>query len=111
MLRVVTDDAARAETQWAIDEICAEGARRMLAAALEAEVAEYVEQFDNVVGTDGRRMVVRNGRLPERDLVTGVGPVAIKQPRARDRTGQSKFSSRLLPPFMRRVPSVRMSNS
>jgi len=89
-----------------LDEIIREGARKMLQAALEAEITEYVEQFANVVGTDGRRVVVRNGHLPKRDLVTGAGPVAIEQPRARDRTGQSKFTSRILPPFMRRVPSV-----
>lgn len=78
----------------------------MLQEALDAEVAEFIDRFANVVGTDGHRMVVRNGHLPERQLVTGVGPVAVKQPRARDRTGETRFNSRILPPFMRRVPSV-----
>jgi transposase-like protein len=78
----------------------------MLQAALESEVAEYVAQFANVVDTAGRRVVVRNGRLPERELVTGVGPVPVRQPRVRDKTGQQRFTSKILPPFLRRLPSV-----
>ncbi len=78
----------------------------MLRAALESEVEEYVAQFTNVVDTLGRRVVVRNGHLPERELVTGVGPVSVTQPRARDRSGQQKFTSKILPPFLRRLPSV-----
>ncbi len=78
----------------------------MLQTALETEVAEYVAQFANVVDTKGHRVVVRNGMLPERELVTGVGPVSIKQPRVRDKTGDQKFTSKILPPFLRRLPSV-----
>ena len=89
-----------------LDEIARAGARQMLQAALEAEVAEYVAQFANVVDTKGHRVVVRNGHLPERELVTGVGPVTVAQPRVRDRSGQQKFTSKILPPFMRRLPSV-----
>ncbi len=89
-----------------LDEIVREGARKMLQSALEAEVADYVAQFSNVVDTDGRRVVVRNGHLPERELVTGVGPVSIQQPRVRDRSGTQKYTSKLLPPFLRRLPSV-----
>ena len=57
-------------------------------------------------GNDGHRQVVQNGYLPERDLVTGVGPMRIRQPRVRDRRPAHRFSSRILPPFLRRVPSV-----
>lgn len=89
-----------------LDEIVQEGARKMLQAALETEVAEYVARRANVVDTTGRRVVVRNGHLPERDLVTGVGPVTIKQPRVRDRSGGTRFTSKILPPFLRRLPSV-----
>ena len=89
-----------------LDEIVREGARRMLQAALEAEVVEYVAQFANVVDTHGHRVVVRNGHLPERELVTGVGPVPVKQPRVRDKSRQTKFTSKILPPFLRRLPSV-----
>ena len=89
-----------------LDEIVREGARRMLQASLEAEVTEYVERHGNRVDAQGHRVVVRNGYLPERDLVTGAGPVHIKQPRARDERVGHKFTSKILPPFLRRVPSV-----
>ena len=94
------------ESRSVLDEIVREGARRMLQTALESEVSEYVAQFANVVDTQGHRVVVRNGRLPERELVTGVGPVQVAQPRVRDRRGQQRFSSKILPPFLRRLPSV-----
>jgi len=89
-----------------LDELVREGARKMLQAALESEVAEYIEQHSNLIDLEGHRVVVRNGYLPERDLVTGAGPVCIKQPRIRDRGEGHKFTSQILPPFMRRVPSI-----
>ncbi len=89
-----------------LDELVREGGRRMLQAAIEGEVEEFVAQFANTVDIEGRRVIVRNGYLPERDLVTGVGPMTIKQPRVRDRTGQQKFTSKILPPFLRRLPTV-----
>ena len=89
-----------------LDEIVREGARRMLQAAVESEAADVVSQFTNVVDDRGHRVVVRNGYLPERDLVTGVGRIPVKQPRVRDRSGNQKFTSKILPPFMRRLPSV-----
>lgn len=89
-----------------LDAIVREGARRLLQAALENEVAEVIDRFSNVVDPAGRRVVVRNGHLPEREIVTGAGPVRIKQPRVRDRSGSYKFTSKILPPFLRRTPSV-----
>ena len=89
-----------------LDGIIRQGAQRMLQAAIEAEVLEYVDQFDGVVDASGHRTIVRNGYLPERDLVTGVGPVKIREPRVRDRVGKLKFTSKILPPFLRRVPSI-----
>ncbi len=89
-----------------LDELVREGGRRMLQAAIEGEVEEFVAQFGNTVDIEGRRVIVRNGYLPERNLVTGVGPITIKQPRVRDRTGQQKFTSKILPPFLRRLPSI-----
>ena len=68
-------------TRSVLDEIVREGARRMLQAALGIEVDEYIAQFANVVDSAGHRVVVRNGHLPERELVTGAGPVMIRQPR------------------------------
>jgi putative transposase len=95
-----------------LDELAREGARRMIAAALEAEVEEYVGSFAEEVGQDGRRLVVRNGRARERRVTVGSGTVAIRAPRVNDRrtdgeTGErKKFSSRILPAYARRSPKV-----
>jgi len=94
------------EARSAIDEIARQGAQQMLQAALEAEVADFLAQYANVVDTHGRRVVVGNGHLPQREIVTGVGPVTLRQPRARDRNGNEKFTSKILPPFLRRLPSI-----
>jgi len=78
----------------------------MLQAALENEVAEYLAEHAHQRDEAGRQAVVRNGSLPERDLVRGVGPVTVKQPRVRDRREGHRFTSKILPAFMRRVPSI-----
>lgn len=69
----------------ALTEILRAGAQKMLAAAIEQEVAEYVADRTGLVDEDGRRLVVRNGFLPEREIMTGVGTVPVKQPRVRDK--------------------------
>ena len=89
-----------------MEKVLREGARRLLTEAIEAEVAEYVDRHAEEVGPDGRRLVVRNGYLPERKLMTGIGPIEVKQPRVNDRREEEKFSSKILPPYMRRVPSL-----
>jgi putative transposase len=89
-----------------LDEVIREGARKMLQIALEEEVAAFVERHKGTVDDSGHRVVVRNGHLPEREIITGVGPLQIKQPRVRDKSKQQRFTSAILPPFMRRVPSV-----
>ena len=89
-----------------LDEIVREGARQMLQVALENEIAVFIEGHRNRVDEQGRQVVVRNGHLPERDIITGVGPISVQQPRARDKSGQCRFTSQILPPFLRRVPSV-----
>jgi len=94
------------ESRSFLDELLREGAREMLQSAIEGEVSEYIEKHRKVVSEDGHRLVVRNGSLPERELVTGVGPVRVKQPRVHDRRPEERFSSKILPPFMRRVPSI-----
>ena len=71
-----------------LTQVLRQGAQRMLAQAIEGEVAEWIEQHSHVRDDQGRRQVVRNGYLPERDLVTGVGPLKIRQPRVRHRDGQ-----------------------
>ena len=95
-----------------LDELAREGARRMIATALEAEVDEYVERFADERGEDGKRLVVRNGRARERRVTVGSGTVAIQAPRVNDKrvdeqTGErQRFSSRILPAYARRSPKV-----
>ena len=95
-----------------LDDLAREGARRMIAAALEAEVEEYVARFVEEVDEDGKRLVVRNGRARERKLTVGSGTVAVRAPRVNDKrvdeqTGErQKFSSRILPAYARRSPKV-----
>ena len=89
-----------------LDELAREGARQLLQVALENEVEDYVRRHEAERDEAGRRLVVRNGWLPGRELLSGVGPLAIRQPRVNDRRAGCRFSSRILPPFMRRLPSV-----
>src|ERR1035437_4640889 len=89
-----------------LEELLQTGARQMLQAAIENEVAEYVGGHAGLQDAAGHRLVVRNGYLPGRELVTGIGPVKMRQPRIHDRRPGEKFTSQILPPFMRRVPSV-----
>lgn len=94
------------ESKTPLDSLVREGARRMLQEALENEVAEYVARLTELRTKEGRQAVVRNGHLPARDLLTGAGPVRIQQGRVRDQRRKLKFTSRILPPYLRRVPSV-----
>ena len=103
---VCFEDKVALESRSALEELLRQGARQMLQAAIENEVREYLSAHARAQDAAGRRLVVRNGHLPERDLVTGVGPVRVKQPRVRDRREGHRFTSAILPPFMRRVPSV-----
>ena len=85
MLRVHVDEVTDAELSTTLDELVAEGARRMLAAALEAEVDAYVSSFTDEFDDQGHRLVVRNGHAVARSLVTGAGPVEVRAPRVDDR--------------------------
>src|SRR4051794_29026337 len=93
-----------------LDDLAREGARRMIATALEAEVADYIERFADEVDEDGKRVVVRNGRARERKITIGSGTVPIQAPRVNDKrvdewTGERRrFSSRILPAYARRSP-------
>ena len=81
-----------------LDEVLREGARRMLEEAIEAEVADYVERHQEERAPDsGRRLVVRNGRLPTREILSSLGSIQIEQPRVRDRREGMKFTSAILP--------------
>jgi putative transposase len=95
-----------------LDELVRDGARQMLAAALQAEVAAYVEQFADVLDEDGHRLVVRNGYHQQRDVATGAGAVTVTAPRVNDKrvdqeTGErQRFSSKILPAWSRKSPKV-----
>ena len=112
MLRVHVETSADAELSTTLDELVAEGARRMLAAALEAEVEGYVASFVDERDDQGHRLVVRNGHAVSRSLVTGAGPIEVRAPRVDDRrvdevTGEKmRFRSSILPPWARKSPKV-----
>ena len=95
-----------------LTEVLRNGARALLAQAVEAEVAGFLGQHADLKTGDGRQRVVRHGHLPEREVMTGIGPVAVCQPRVRDREaaagdpGRIRFSPSILPPYMRRSKSI-----
>jgi putative transposase len=92
-----------------LTEVLRDGARRMLAQAIEAEVAAWIDERSNLKDSAGRRQVVRNGYLPERTIQTGIGPVEVQQPRVRDRRpaeGREAFTSAILPPYLRKARSL-----
>ncbi|MCP1758827.1 hypothetical protein ACVII1_000127 [Bradyrhizobium elkanii] len=93
-------------------EILRNGARALLAQAVEAEVADFLSKHADLKTADGHQRVVRHGHLPEREVMTGICPVAIRQPRVRDREVDAtdldriRFSPSILPPYMRRSKSI-----
>ena len=92
-----------------LTDILRQGAQQLLAQAIEAEVADWIDRHQDCRDAAGRRQVVRNGHLPERTLTTGVGPVTVQQPRVHDRRPggeREKFSSAILPPYLRKTKSV-----
>ncbi len=93
----------------ALEEIARAGARKMLQMALENEVQDFIDSFKNRTDETGKRIVVKNGYLPESEITTGIGPVNLKQPRVRIRGSEEVeevFSSKILPRYLRRIPSV-----
>jgi len=82
------------------------GARELLQQAVEAEVAEFVARHRELKDEQERQRVVRNGYRPERTIQTGIGGVTVKAPRARDRAGEMKFQSNILPAYLRRTRSI-----
>jgi transposase-like protein len=93
-----------------LDELVREGARRMLQSALEAEVDAFLERHEPRRDEQGRRLVVRNGHLPEREILTGAGPIPVQQPRVRDKSPAQDqrvvFTSQILPPYLRKSRSL-----
>jgi len=93
-----------------IDAFVRQGAQKILHVALEEELAHFLARHQGLKDENGRQMVVRNGYKEEREILTGAGPLRIRQPRVDDRklegTGIERFSSKILPPFLRRTPSL-----
>jgi putative transposase len=116
MLKVVHDADASNHNSAAggslLDEIVRDGARAMLAAALQAEVAAYVDAHAGEVDETGHRLVVRNGFHQSREVVTAAGAVGVRAPRVNDKrvdpeTGErQRFSSAILPAWARKSPQV-----
>lgn len=97
-----------AEISLGLEDLIRRGAREVIQQAVEAELAQLLEHYGNVKTLTGQRAVVRNGYLPEREVLTAVGPVPVQVPKVRDRSGSGvKFNSALLPPYVRR--SARIS--
>jgi transposase-like protein len=93
-----------------ITELLRQGARKLLAQALEAEIDLFINQYSELADELGRQRIVRNGHLPERNVQTGIGPVPVKAPRIRDRQGRGSeritFTSAILPPYLRKTRSI-----
>ena len=84
-----------------------QGAKDLISRAVQAELTEFLAQYQDVVDDQGRRSVVRNGYQPAREIMTGIGPVDIKVPKTRDKSGQGiHFRSDLLPPYIKRSKSL-----
>ena len=91
----------------AVTELLKNGAQQLLEQAIEAEIQEFMQRFENRRLEDGRAAVVRNGYQPERDLQTGIGPVCVKVPKVRARDGKPvTFRSALVPPYVRKTRSL-----
>ena len=103
---IAVESLIRSEVEDSLEAMLRSGARRMLQTALEMEVASYLEQCKGDRDEKGHRQVVRNGHHRERELVTGVGKIPIRQPRVNDRRLDSQFTSAILPRYMRRTPSI-----
>ena len=108
---VVEVDSTGREARDVLTEVLRQGARRMLAEAVEKEVAEYIEAHAAERDTDGRRLVVRNGHMPPRSIQTGIGPIEVARPRVNDKRTDAagrriRFTSQILPPYLRRTKAI-----
>ena len=103
--------ALQLESTDILTEILHQGAQKMLAKAIQHEVDQYVTAHDDLRDAAGRRLVVRNGSMPRRSILTGLGPVEIRQPRVYDKRMDEhghriRFTSKILPPYLRRTQSI-----
>ncbi len=94
------------EITQSLDELAREGARRMILVALELEVEQYVEKLRHLRDEKGHALVVRNGKAEPRTVSLGAGSIKFQAPRVDDRRPDQRFTSRILPPYMRRSPRL-----
>ena len=108
MLKLTTGDTEgqMPEITQSLDDLAREGARRMILAALELEVEQHIQQLCHVRDELDHAMVVRNGHAQERAVQLGAGPVKVRAPRVNDRRPDQRFTSNILPPYMRRSPRL-----
>ena len=109
MIKLTTNDIVgeTPEITQSLDELARQGARRMIAAALELEVEQYVEALRHLRDDQGHALVVRNGKSHhERTVRLGAGSIKIQAPRVNDRRPDHRFTSKILPPYMRRSPRL-----
>jgi putative transposase len=91
----------------ALSELVRQGAQQIIAQAVETELKEFLLDYQDLKDDQGRQAAVRNGYLPQRTVMTGIGSVEIQVPKVRDRSERGiKFNSRLLPPYLKRSQSV-----
>ena len=99
--------ALHTPAQDALSEILKTGAQKLLTQAIEAELEILLNDYKSLETETGLKGVVRNGHLPERTIQTGLGDIAVKIPKVRDRTGKGiKFNSKLVPPYLKRAQSI-----
>lgn len=90
-----------------LTELLRQGARVLIEKAVETELQFFLSQYANVTDLRGRKTVVRNGYLPEREVLTGLGPIDVRVPKVRDRSGGGvKFNSAIVPPYVRKAKRV-----
>jgi len=101
----------RSDVRDFLTEVLRKGAQEMLATAIEAEVEEYIQEFAELREENGRRLVVRNGYMPEREIQTPIGRIEVRKPRVNDKRideegNRIRFSSSILPPYLRKTKSL-----
>lgn len=108
MLKILPEELndENALSHLSLDEIARLGARKLLKEALSLEVEEYIKNFKHLKDPEGKRLVVRNGKSKSRTITMGSGTVEIEAPRVNDRREGQKFTSKILPPYLRKSPKV-----
>lgn len=104
--RALKNPEVSGEVRDVLTDILRQGAQQLITQAVEVEVEEFLRQYRAMRDEAGRRQIVRNGYLPPRTVQTGLGGVAVQAPRVRDRTGTIRFTSAILPPYLRRTKTI-----